>query len=107
MPSLYVRPGRNDRARRRHPSQAEARRGSAHAAATYEVASDLAYSTVTVLARLRGWSTFSPRSRAIRYARSWSGITARIDWRKFAVRGTKITSILAVIPLQLLAYRIA
>ena len=24
------------------------------------------YSTVTVLARLRGWSTFSPRSRAIR-----------------------------------------
>jgi hypothetical protein len=25
-----------------------------------------AYSTVTVLARFRGWSTFRPRSRAIR-----------------------------------------
>ena len=31
------------------------------------------YSTVTVLARLRGWSTFRPRRRAIRYARSCSG----------------------------------
>ena len=28
------------------------------------------YSTVTVFARLRGWSTFSPRSRAMRYASS-------------------------------------
>ena len=32
--------------------------------------SKICYSTVTVLARLRGWSTLSPRRRAIRYASS-------------------------------------
>jgi hypothetical protein len=46
------------------------------------------YSTVTVFARFRGWSTFKPRSRAILYASSWSGITASGAWRKFGVRGT-------------------
>ena len=35
-----------------------------------------AHSTVTVLARFRGWSTFSPRRRAMWYASSCSGITA-------------------------------
>ena len=34
------------------------------------------YSTVTVFARFRGWSTLSPRSRAIRYASSCNGTTA-------------------------------
>ncbi len=46
------------------------------------------YSTVTVFARLRGWSTFRPRSRAMRYARSWSGITASAADRKAGAFGT-------------------
>ena len=36
------------------------------------------YSTVTDLARLRGWSTSVPRATAMWYAKSWSGMTARI-----------------------------
>ena len=47
-----------------------------------------AYSTVTVFARFRGWSTFSPRRRAIRYASSWSGSTASTACRNAGVRGT-------------------
>ena len=47
-----------------------------------------AYSTVTVFARFRGWSTFRPRRRAMRYARSWSGITARIAERNAGALGT-------------------
>jgi hypothetical protein len=47
-----------------------------------------AYSTVTVFARLRGWSTFRPRRRAIRYASSWSGTTASTAWRNAGVFGT-------------------
>jgi hypothetical protein len=39
------------------------------------------YSTVTVLARFRGWSTFIPRSLAMRYAISWSGMTASVACR--------------------------
>ena len=46
------------------------------------------YSTVTVFARLRGWSTFSPRRRAIRYARSWSGTTASTAERNAGAFGT-------------------
>ena len=46
------------------------------------------YSTVTVFARLRGWSTFRPRRRAIRYASSCSGTTASTACRKAGVRGT-------------------
>jgi hypothetical protein len=46
------------------------------------------YSTVTVFARLRGWSTFRPRNRAILYASSWSGSTASIACRNAGVRGT-------------------
>ena len=46
------------------------------------------YSTVTVLARLRGWSTFRPRRRPIRYASSCNGSTARTACRKAGVRGT-------------------
>src|SRR6185503_10677955 len=34
------------------------------------------YSTVTDLARFRGWSTSVPRATAVWYANSWSGITA-------------------------------
>ena len=34
------------------------------------------YSTVTVLARFRGWSTFNPFARAMAYAKSWSGMFA-------------------------------
>src|SRR6266566_1866980 len=41
----------------------------------------LSYSTVTVFARLRGWSTLSPRRRAIRYASSCNGMTARTACR--------------------------
>ena len=37
-----------------------------------------AYSTVTLLARLRGWSTSQPRSTAMWYASSCSGIAATI-----------------------------
>src|SRR5213594_3287722 len=33
------------------------------------------HSTVTLLARLRGWSTSQPRSTAMWYARSWRGST--------------------------------
>src|SRR6266511_1586856 len=47
-----------------------------------------AYSTVTVLARFRGWSTFRPRSRAMRYASSCNGSTARTACKKAGVRGT-------------------
>ena len=39
------------------------------------------YSTVTVLARFRGWSTFSPLMPAMWYASSCSGITAKIGAR--------------------------
>ena len=46
------------------------------------------YSTVTVFARFRGWSTFSPRRRAIRYARSCSGRIASTTCRKAGVFGT-------------------
>ncbi|MDX6483489.1 MAG: hypothetical protein QOE95_1260, partial [Gaiellaceae bacterium] len=46
------------------------------------------YSTVTVLARFRGWSTLRPRRRAIRYASSCSGTTASAACRKAGVRGT-------------------
>src|SRR5213592_386299 len=46
------------------------------------------YSTVTVFARFRGWATLRPRRRAIRYASSWSGMTASAAWRKAGVRGT-------------------
>ena len=46
------------------------------------------YSTVTVFARLRGWSTFRPRRRAIRYASSCSGRIASTTWRNAGVFGT-------------------
>ncbi len=46
------------------------------------------YSTVTVLARFRGWSTFRPRRRAMRYARSCSGRIASTTWRNAGVFGT-------------------
>ena len=36
-----------------------------------------AHSTVTDLARLRGWSTSVPRATAVWYANSWSGMIAR------------------------------
>jgi 3-hydroxyisobutyrate dehydrogenase-like beta-hydroxyacid dehydrogenase len=45
------------------------------------------YSTVTVFAKLRGWSTLRPRRRAIRYASSCSGTTASTAWRKAGLRG--------------------
>ncbi len=50
----------------------------------------LRYSTVTVFARFRGWSTFNPRSSAMLYARSCRGITARIGCRIQSVRGMKM-----------------
>ena len=46
------------------------------------------YSTVTVFARLRGWSTFRPRRRAIRYASSCNGTTARAACRNAGDFGT-------------------
>ena len=46
------------------------------------------YSTVTVLARLRGWSTFRPRKRAIRYASSCNGRIASAACRKAGDSGT-------------------
>ena len=46
------------------------------------------HSTVTVLARLRGWSTFRPRPRAMWYASSCSGITASSGCSSQSVRGT-------------------
>ena len=46
------------------------------------------HSTVTVFARFRGWSTLRPRRRAMRYARSWSGITASTAERNAGAFGT-------------------
>src|SRR5438105_3652914 len=48
----------------------------------------LAHSTVTVFARLRGWSTLHSRSRAIRYANSCNGTIPTSAWRNGCVRGT-------------------
>ena len=45
------------------------------------------YSTVTVFARFRGWSTFRPRIRAIRYASSCRGTIARTTCRNAGVFG--------------------
>ena len=58
--------GSGRRTRERHAYRGAFERTSPPAARRIErmVGSD--YSTVTVLARFRGWSTFSPRSRAIR-----------------------------------------
>lgn len=41
---------------------------------------DGAYSTVTVFARFRGWSTLRPRFVAMWYAKSCSGTTASSGW---------------------------
>jgi hypothetical protein len=49
------------------------------------------HSTVTVFARFRGWSTSSPRRRAIRYASSCRGITASTGWSSGSVDGTDRT----------------
>ena len=46
------------------------------------------YSTVTVFARFRGWSTLSPRRRAMRYASNWRGMTASTAERKAGALGT-------------------
>jgi glycogen debranching enzyme len=67
------------------------RRSSSRAsrcAASGSTRRDERYSTVTVFARFRGWSTFSPRSRAVRYASSCSGSTASTACRNAGVRGT-------------------
>ena len=50
------------------------------------------YSTVTLLARLRGLSTSHPRATAIEYAKSCSGMTARMGTSGSRVRGMKMTS---------------
>src|ERR1017187_5817531 len=57
-----------------------------------QVDPDGVHSTVTVLARLRGWSTFKPRRRAMWYASSCSGITARIAASIRSVRGIRMIS---------------
>ncbi len=63
------------------------RRGSSAAPAR-----GIAYSTVTDLARFRGWSTSVPRATAVKYANSWSGITASTGDRASWVSGTNTTS---------------
>ena len=50
------------------------------------------YSTVTDLARFRGWSTSVPRATAVWYANSWSGITASTGDSASCVSGTHSTS---------------
>ena len=47
---------------------------------------------VTLLARLRGWSTSHPRRRAIQYARSCSGTTFTIGERTGSTSGTTIVA---------------
>ena len=47
------------------------------------------YSTVTDLARLRGWSTSVPRATAMWYANSWSGMMARTGLSVSCVSGTQ------------------
>ena len=47
------------------------------------------YSTVTDLARLRGWSTSVPRATAMWYANSWSGMMARTGLSASCVSGTQ------------------
>src|SRR5262249_47917868 len=47
-----------------------------------------AHSTVTLFARLRGWSTSQPRRTAMWYASSWSGITLRMGVNIESVAGT-------------------
>ncbi len=49
------------------------------------------YSTVTVLARLRGRSTLRPRPRAIVYAKSCSGTTSTMGLKSGSVAGTRNT----------------
>ena len=49
------------------------------------------HSTVTDLARFRGWSTSHPRRTATWYARSWSGTTERIGCSSGIVSGTITT----------------
>ena len=50
--------------------------------------SEAVYSTVTLFARFLGWSTSAPRSTAIWYARSWSGMDMRMGMRSWLVGGT-------------------
>ena len=52
----------------------------------------IAYSTVTDLARFRGWSTSVPRVTAVWYANSWSGMTASAGDSASSVSGTQRTS---------------
>src|SRR5260221_3709366 len=51
----------------------------------------LRHSTVTLFARLRGWSTSQPRATAMSYASSCSGITDRIGCSMGIVAGTYST----------------
>src|SRR5574337_1091742 len=48
------------------------------------------HSTVTLLARFRGWSTSRPRRAAMWYARSWRGITLTRGARRSAAGGIGI-----------------
>src|SRR5690606_16133854 len=52
----------------------------------------LVHSTVTLLARLRGWSTSVPMKTAVWYASSWTGTVARIGITKLDALGRRITS---------------
>ena len=49
------------------------------------------YSTVTVLARLRGRSTLRPRLRAMAYAKIWSGTMSTMGVNICSVAGTRNT----------------
>src|SRR5262249_5834400 len=51
-----------------------------------------AHSTVTLFARLRGWSTSRPRATAAWYARSWSGTVIRMGFSSGSLCGTSRTS---------------
>jgi len=46
------------------------------------------YSTVTDLARLRGWSTSQPRRTAMWYASNWQGTTSKIGESSSGASGT-------------------
>ena len=50
------------------------------------------YSTVTDLARLRGWSTSWPMRVASSHAKSWSGTTATTGCRSVGTFGSRISS---------------
>ena len=52
---------------------------------------EVPYSTVTDLARLRGWSTSWPLAAASSQAKTWSGTVATSGWSRVGTAGMRIS----------------